>query len=352
MKIHIEGERTPLLLKPNAYKIHCTQIPMTPSGAHQFNQIVEELHQSGYNIIKRTPSGGISFYTRLPAYDIRTTRSCAEITVLDQDGMIRAQFRTGFNDEDPKRNISGRQTWLIFVNTCKKFNVDIDSLAVTSEEGQEYKKQIPKPIIDVSHSAFLDKIFTHAHHLDLNSSHMAGVAESFPVLQPVIEYMYNSRKVHPEFKDVLTHTWGYMQSKFCGYKFAHLSLAGLEYTNRRVRELSDRLLAAGRVPILYNIDGIWYDGDVYHADDEGYRLGEWKTDHAGCQLRVKTPGCYEFLDNEGIYTPVVRGHTKLDAVMPRENWTWGDIYNTNAKPLVFNYSKNTQKLYDENGEEM
>ena len=42
---------------------------------------------------------------------------------------------------------------------------------------------------------------------------------------------------------------------------------------------------------------------------------------------------YEFIE-DGKYTPVVRGKTKLDRVKPRSEWQWGDIFKYDANELL------------------
>lgn len=86
--------------------------------------------------------------------------------------------------------------------------------------------------------------------------------------------------------------------------------------------------------LLYNTDGIWYCGDVYHGEGEGKRLGEWENDHINCMFRAKSAGSYEFVE-DGKYYPVVRGRTNLDLITPRENWKWGDIFKKEAKVIEF-----------------
>ena len=116
-----------------------------------------------------------------------------------------------------------------------------------------------------------------------------------------------------------------MQSKWCGYKYAHLSRDAITDNNNRIIKLSDELSSQGRVILSYNTDGIWYQGEIYHGNGEGHDLGQWENDHINCQFRMKSDGSYEFIEN-GKYYPVVRGYTRLDRIKPRTEWVWGDIY--------------------------
>ena len=53
------------------------------------------------------------------------------------------------------------------------------------------------------------------------------------------------------------------------------------------------------------------------------------------QFSARSKGCYEYIDKEGIYHPVVRGKTTLDDKKPREEWVWGDIYNYGEINMYF-----------------
>ena len=88
-----------------------------------------------------------------------------------------------------------------------------------------------------------------------------------------------------------------------------------------IEELAQKLTDSGRMPLLWNVDGLWYLGDEYHGDGEGSELGQWENDHVNCRFRAKTRGAYEYIEN-GVYTPVIRG-VPNDI---KKNWSWGDIF--------------------------
>ena len=334
-----QAKIAPIRLDPNKYKIPVSNIPCNEIGAARMNRYLKSVYEAGYNKIIRTPSFGICIDRfkgfRLPCYDVQRTSSCIELTVLDIDGMVRIQFRPGFEGEHPELEITGNDSWKRFIGFCTRHDVKIWDYAVTKEEGLAYKAQIPKAIIGLERERYKDLIFESCHHLDLNASHPSGMAEGFPVLYPVIKDVYDHRRENPKNKAILTHVWGYMQSMGTQFRFSHISKAGMEYTCRRVKELRDRLLSSGRFPILYNTDGIWYSGDVYHAEDEGYDLGQWKNDYVNCKLRCKSAGCYEFQEKNGRYFAKVRGHTALDMIKTRAEWQWGDIYQDEATVMRF-----------------
>ena len=174
---------------------------------------------------------------------------------------------------------------------------------------------------------------------------MAGIAEYEPKLEPVINKIYKERKINPVNKDILTRTYGFMQSEWCrvninnkvySYAFAHLSKAAMEVNNRKIDYLLDELELSGRKILATNTDGIWYTGELYHDEHEGTKLGQWKHDHKNCMIRFKSKGSYEY-EEDGKYHAVVRGLTKLDKIKPREKWEWGDIYKEGSEIAMFTF---------------
>ena len=174
---------------------------------------------------------------------------------------------------------------------------------------------------------YKDQVLYNVHHLDYHSSYATGLCNTHPEFKPIIEILYNGRKEHSEYKDVLNMTIGMMQSIKNGRQaeWAHLSRDAIAYNNRRIIELYNKLLLSGRKIVGFNTDGIWYQGELYHDENEGNNIGQWANDHIDCVFRSKSSGAYEFIEN-GVYYPVIRGSTKLDDIKPRNEWQWGDIY--------------------------
>ena len=132
---------------------------------------------------------------------------------------------------------------------------------------------------------------------------------------------------------------GFFQSKYCdlnGYRYclANLSRDAINDNNARIRQVERELIESGRTPLLYNTDGIWYQGEPLESGrDHGKGIGMWENDHKDCVIRIKSRGCYEYMEM-GKYHPVVRGTTLLDRVKCRDQWSWGDIYETGGALLV------------------
>lgn len=327
-----------ILRDANYTKIPITVYPMTEEGMVEFNEIYFELKDRSLNKIVRTQSGGISIARhnfRPPMWDVRNTKSCIEMTIILTEGMWRIQFRN-YEAKD-KKQVYGKTAFKHFLAVCDKFGIDMEDYAI--DNGAEVKEEIESPMIDLL--AKPNKVYHNVHHLDLNSSHIAGMVKYHPYLRQPFEEIYTKRKEQGKeiYKDILTHTWGYLQSiSQCKARWAHISRDGIKYTNERLRELSEELVSSGRKVLAYNTDGIWYQGEVFHNDSEGKQIGQWKNDHINCMWRPKSKGAYEYIE-DGVYTPVIRGRTRLDKIKPREEWEWGDIYQEEATIICFCWSE-------------
>ena len=324
--MEIELKKAKLIRKINQRKIPVNQLDFKDENIDFFNTIVKKCKEEEYSWITRTEKGSYSYSnTILPAYDVRATKSLIELTVCEEEGMYRLQIRTVNKDEETHTELCGWKSFLTFKNICREYNIDLDSYKI--DNGKEVKEEIEKYIIDTEPTTELGATYFNAHHLDFHSSFPSGLVNTHPEFKPVINKLYNGRKIHAEYKYILNSTIGYMQSlSCCGAKWAHLSKDAINDNNSRIRELAARLKASARQVLAYNTDGIWYTGKIYHGEGEGKNLCEWENDHTNCMIRFKSKGSYEFMDSDGVYTPVVRGYTRLDELKPRSEWEWGDIF--------------------------
>lgn len=330
--------------EPNYTKIPVTRLVYREKDVELFNKIYLYFKNSNYKPIKRTPSGGISndvpLSQRFQRFDIRILSSFIELTIIDPRGLWRIQVAPGRPSSElgDRPVLAGHQAYFKFEGFLKKNNIDLNKYAI--ENGKEVNQTIQKPLIFARHYAFIvDKEFNKVHHIDYHNSYPAGLANTYPEFKEPINYLYMHRKTNPEYKDILNMAIGFFHSKLCRYKFAHLSKAAIEDSNKRVLELSERVLKAGGKVLLYNTDGFWYQGEIYHGEGEGDGLGEWHNDHINCRFRMKSVGCYEYEENDRYY-PVVRGLTKLDKIKNREEWQWGDIYRDDAEILTYFFNEN------------
>lgn len=236
-----------------------------------------------------------------------------------------------YSSDEQVQHMRGHQAFIRFVNMCKKMNVDLRKYEVSREEGEAIKQTIKKPWIGRSHLLEYGETYENVHHIDFHNSYPAGLVNTHPEFRPVVEHFYKGRKKHPEFKAVLNLTVGYMQSHFCGFKYAQLSKDAIDDNLKRISSLTDILMMGGRKVLAWNTDGIWYQGEIFHGAEfgEGTELGQWENDHVDCTFRMKSGGSYEYIE-DGKYKPVVRGKTKLEETKPRSEWQWGDIFHNDA----------------------
>lgn len=337
----LEDYGSPFSWKLNILKVKTIHLSPTPEDAHLFNQIVDDIFWSNesWDIIKQTKSGGISISLTSvlpPMWDIYEGDTSIILTLIHEKGCARVCFEGDFDTNKRRSPISGPQALRQFTDLCAKYNIDLNSYALPPEQSVLIKESIPRPLIKIADGAEPERIYENCHHIDFHSSYPGGLVNTHPEFKEPVEYLYNRRKTCPNKKAVLNLTIGMMQSLKWNKKAQHAQLAfdAITDNNHRVEDVAKRLTDSGRVPLLYNTDGIWYQGEAYHGDGEGPGLGQWDNDHTNCTLRIKSAGAYEYIEN-GNYYPVVRGYTNLDKIKPREEWEWGDIFKDEASPYIF-----------------
>lgn len=336
-------KHAPLIVEANYKLIPVTVFDITDDGMRAFNEIFEFIkNYDSITKLQRTKSGGVSISRKNflpPMYDVKQSKSVVEITILIKEGMWRFQFRKDFTKTDTA--IGGTEATSRFKKLLKMIsNIDLEDYLI--EDGVEERSSVPKYIIK-NNEAFCPTaikaedapVWENVHHIDFHSSFAAGLANGYPEFRPTLEYLYNKRKQKPENKGVLSSLIGNMWSiyyKNCGY--VRLAKAAITDNNIRVENITKALEEAGRIPLLWNTDGVWYYGDVYHGEGEGKQLGQWENDHINCRFRVKSKGSYEFIE-DGVYHPVVRGVPDEKKV----NWKWGSIFEGEAEPVMYAFDE-------------
>lgn len=321
------------LLKCNNYYLIPTFITgISDEGARLFNQclaLAQEICE-GEKIL-RTNSGGISTKTIPPAYDVRNTKSMVELTLISRFGCYRIQFRIELEDS----KLSGRKAFEKLKKMLMYGGVNLDDYAIDEELGIEIKKKIPNPLISLVSEEDKDKIFDGVHHIDFHSSYPAGLINTHPEFAPTIKRIYNRRKTDETCKAILNYSIGYMQSiSCCGARWSYLSKDAIEDNNIRLLNLANLLEEKGRKVLLFNTDGLWYQGEIFHSKGEGDDIGQWHNDHINCRFRAKSDGAYEFIE-DGKYHPVIRGITNES----KKGWKWGDIYTKGNNLSFYSYEE-------------
>lgn len=329
----MEIKKSEFTWKPNYIKIPCTILKPNKENMEIFNQELWVVKfNEGFTELERSPSGGLTSRVHFPSYSYTYGNTGAELLVLDLDGFYRLQFRAEPEKVSEERTLSGRNAFQKFVEILEYYNINIDDYAV--EDGEYYKAQIEKPMISLYDESLKDKVLGSVHHIDFHNSYPGGLKRTHPEFSEVIDDLYRMRKDNPIYKAILNYSIGFMQSKWCNYRYAKLSRDAINDNNARIRQVSDALKNSGRSIIAYNTDGIWYKGDVFHGELEGKNCGEWENDHINCTIRFKSAGSYEYIENNHYY-PVVRGYTNLDKIRPRSEWKWGDIYKAVVSEFYF-----------------
>lgn len=341
------------------------RVPANDDGMKIFNEAIR-LCVRRYRRPKliRTPSGGIMRYSD---YGFGFDVTKASVTLIYY-GPIESIYDTGFRltfggtVKGDGQSITGRGAFRAMVAEFAKDGIDLYSYAI--ENGEEVKKEIKKPKIELDPDMKLDTTYRHVNHLDLHSAYPSGLALAHPELRPTIERIYENRKRSDKDKSLklqLDASMGYFQSKFCTSRkvrgkhcvLAHLAKDGVNWCRDTMERIAKELKAQKKKILAFNTDGVWYvdKKSDFHSDLIGEGLGKAGIDHVDCQIRFKSKGSYEFIEN-GVYKPVVRGLTKLDRIKDRKDWEWGDIYQDEADPSGYrwnpeSYEIESQRRYDD-----
>lgn len=303
------------------------------SNVEFYNEIRAALKSTDMATLERSKSGSIrkgpKYVNNLYAWDERSSSIGCCITACCGGFTYVVKFGNFKGDKAPE--VYPNVAFAMFKSKCAEHGIDLDSYKI--KNGEEVKKTVPKPIIDmfVKHT-INSKPLTNVHHLDFHNSFPAGLANTHPEFRKPIEELYLGRKEHPEYKFVLNdsigwlHSWSPENGRFADW--AHLAADAIKDNNNRIHELCAKLIMTGRVIVGRNTDGIWYQGEIFHDENEGPNLGQWENDYINCTFRAKSDGAYEFIEDDQ-YHAVVRGVLGKDLIEPdRSKWSWGDIFTT------------------------
>lgn len=326
-------------MKPNKLKIPKVVFPI--EDIDKWNEIHQFCIDSELLQVNPTPSGALPYnYTcKLnPRYMVVSTHTGFELVICYMKyGLYRFILGNGKKSED--NTVSGSDAVKEIYKTADEHGL-LDVLkeyAVDKEEGLQEKNLINSPMVKVANPNYEGKEFDNVHHLDFNESYGSRICEYDPRLRPVFEDIHERRKENKSFyKFVETNSIGCFQSKYCvdintqykssPYQLAKLARVAVNGTVDKILEMAAKLVFSGRKPLLYNTDGIWYQGDIYHDADEGYGLCQWKNDHKNCKLYIKSAGAYQYIEGGKVQT-VLRGRSSLDLIKSRDDFEWREIDN-------------------------
>lgn len=335
----------------NYLRIPKLQLKLSNKNIEMYNKQIDALKELELPLLERTPSGGIKKWSVFKGYDSRRIgRSGFELTVSTPWTSYRLIIKNNVDENDEALQLTGRQSFLIIKNEFEKDGIKLMDYSTMS--GLYIKEtEIEPPMIKVGPELQLDKVYEHVTHLDFHSSYPGGLANKHPEMRKTLERIYEKRKTSDndaKLKLALDASIGFFQSEYCckdgdKYALANLSRDAINDNNDRIRQVEMELLMAGKTPLLYNTDGIWYlGGPLENGRDYGKGIGKWENDHFDCTIRVKSKGAYEYIEN-GKYQPVLRGTTQLDQTKPRNKWVWGDIYKCGGS-YTYNLDEKSGKI--------
>lgn len=344
-ELDLKYESVPWSEKPN--KLKWPKNLLTIDELDEFNRIYK-FCDANYMRVDPTRSGGMPYHNFVKfheRYFIKVSPNAFEICLMTLDGCYRFLMYGG---KIPEENcITGSDALKVILKTAEEYGVRqiFEDNSVDPIEGKKIKAEIKSPYICLVEHEYRGQEFDNVHHIDFNSSYASRIVEAYPELKPMYDYLYEHRKEKDGYyKHVLTNSIGCMQSKYCidinsdfrraPYSLAAFSKIAINGNNDKIDDMMTKLIAAGRKPLLINTDGIWYQGEIYHDENEHTNLCGWKNDHKNCRLYIKSSGAYQYIEDGAVHS-VVRGFSRLDALKPdRSKWLWREI---DEYPGVFMY---------------
>ena len=319
-------------LHHDIYKIPNTSFVVNEEDIAKFNRIVDLYHAAEIPTFQISQKGCILNSTVknfVPCKGMYLSNTKCYIVFLNvglKDYKFCFERDKAFEDGDTQHISPANVIKKITKLAKEKDGTDLKKYYI--EDGSSKLDQVEKPMISGKEELF-GQVLINCHHLDINSAYPAGLVNAYPDLTNTFKYLFDTRKTNPENKLLMNRFIGVCHSVKWGQhaNYVDLAIAAKKWCNDYIKNYINILEGSGRKILAINTDGIWYQGEIYHDENEGKELGQWKNDHVNCIFRMKSGGAYEYMEN-GKYTPVVRGFTRLDKIKPRTEWEWGDIYKT------------------------
>lgn len=307
------------------------------------NYLLQLCHKFNFSHIIRTKSNALKKH-RLNsisgAYDLQEVRNSGNqiirgyvLTILFRDYYWKFSFgmlKTGTEN-------GGFGSWMTFVKTCKECGINIEDYAIDSEEGKKLKNEIKSPLIalfDNQHK------LQHVNHLDLHSAYPSVIIDKYPEFKPVFEQLK---------KPIGDIAVGYMQSKYVGYRYAHLAKLAINTVVEKIITYAYCMKQQDFELVMFNTDGIWYydktgQNRLFHNIDEGPGFGHWEHDYVDCTYIGITDGKYCFYKPDGTFEVRIRGLTKKDAEKPRSEWSYEDFTEACLSEQSIYYDSNIEQF--------
>lgn len=332
-------------LKYDQFVRNPNYIPRILDNIEDINGLYKLLLQSDLYTITRTPTGTIAkhdIHHASGAWDIRKVYTDSDglkgiiLTVILRGEVFVFKFGN-FKTKDS--DMTGSRAFRIFNKACKKHSIDINKYKISN--GKSVKDEIESPYIRM----FVKyKKIQRVNHLDINSAWSAGVCKDYPEFTSVMQELRSKDKI------IGNMALGYCQSKYIDYTLSQLSKSGVNNCNRQLDGLIKKLIEQGFQIIGLNTDGIWYKdatgkNRLYHDENEGHDLGQWKNDHIDCEFMAYSDGQYWFKEN-GQFNVRARGYYSYEQLKPREDWDETDFDKAMGTQTILEWNDREGFIYN------
>lgn len=312
-------------------RVKANYIPRIVENADQINILYRFLDMSDLPHIVRTAKGNIK------KNNIHNIGGCWDVKRVETErGIFKGViitvivcgktfvFKCGaFTVKNSTMN--GTKAFGMAKRIARNYGINIEDYAI--DNGEEVKANIPKSKIAFKLEYVTQnpkKTIKHAHHIDLNCAWGTGFVNAFPEFKQTLLDLKAVDKVVPSM------FLGYCQSARVKYKYSHFALAGIEWCNKKLDELTHKLEQNNFTVLGYNTDGIWYKDNteqnrVYHDGDEHSGLYGYKNDYIDTELCIYSDGQYWFKTPDGKFNARARGWYTYEEIKPREEWNEEDF---------------------------
>lgn len=350
----------------NFIKLPVTSFDPLKDGIEECNELVKHLEKlAEYKKFDRTKSGGIakSVFNALDGIEFQVGRSWVELLLHIKGQWARVQFRNckGLNGETEE--IWGNTSLKQLIKICPEIKEFVSKDEEKNEQhhlaAKKYYNNTICPIAfmgipERAESTKGKELNKCVCSIDIHSAFPAALARVIPEIRERIDEMYLKRKEDPNIKQILNLSIGTMTSvgtqRYLGAKraLAELREKVLEDHAQVMHFLIEEIEKQGGVVINLRTDSIkfiWTKPFKPILPGEGDGLGQWSYEfYKAPAYRQYSTGCYEYIDNAGVYHPVLNGYTTLDRIKPRSEWEWGDIKNS-GKIVTWSFDIINRRFY-------
>ena len=355
------GIKSVSTLYPNFREIPCTTLASNiERERNKFNNIYRALIKYWpFKGVPRTKSGGIKLGKRsfkvnsyFKCFDIIRDRKGIVLTICDGDYNWYKIY--SYSNHINRDDVQMYKEYSKMVGELKSRDSDhvLDSIACKDiKEGMQVKNEIEKAErvlfpeykeIEIRNEIIWD--------LDINSAWPFYACQEFPILKPYFETLFRKKNEikakygkssvqYAQIKTIINGILGYCQSQFSGYKYARFARAGVNGTNKALREYVEALRSKGYKVIMTATDGIVVykpgnkDPDLIKKEMAenipfGSEFGQVKIDSISDGFWGRSSNAYCLINKDNSIKVRLSGLCKLDHLKPdRDTWTLDEFKN-------------------------